>query len=345
MRAISLFTGAGGMDVGFKNAGFNVVAANELDAHACETYRANHPHTKLFEGCFEQHALNLFKFKNIDVVFGGPPCQGFSVAGKMSVDDPRSELVFSFCTTVAQVQPKMFVMENVKSLATLSKFETVRVKIMDMFAEAGYVTEVMILNAKTFGVPQSRERAFFVGVKDGLKPPLLKHLNKHMKNAPTVRDILTLLGKPSLSTNQIASKSPIVPAKNPVLRRSPYSGMMFNGQGRPMNPDAPANTLVASMSGNRTPIIDDACLHDGVSPWVANYHQHLMRGGAPLPSTVNPSRLRRLTITEAALLQTFPPNYTFRGPNSKVYSQIGNAVPCLLANAVAEYVKTTLVES
>jgi len=127
MRAISLFSGAGGMDVGFKNAGFEIVAANELDKHACNTFRANHPDTALFAGDIDECGAELNNFENIDVVFGGPPCQGFSVAGKMDPDDPRSKLIFSFCSIVESLQPKAFVMENVKSLGSLAKFEGVPV--------------------------------------------------------------------------------------------------------------------------------------------------------------------------------------------------------------------------
>ena len=115
MKAFSLFSGAGGMDVGFRDAGFQIIAANEMDKHACDTFRANHPDTVLFEGDINEIKANLSKFKGIDVIFGGPPCQGFSVAGKMDPEDPRSKLIFSFCSVIEDVQPKAFVMENVKS--------------------------------------------------------------------------------------------------------------------------------------------------------------------------------------------------------------------------------------
>ena len=95
MKAVSLFSGAGGMDVGFKAAGFEIVAANELDKHACETFRANHPETMLLEGDINNCGADFSAFVGVDVVFGGPPCQGFSVAGKMDPDDPRSKLIFS----------------------------------------------------------------------------------------------------------------------------------------------------------------------------------------------------------------------------------------------------------
>jgi DNA (cytosine-5)-methyltransferase 1 len=118
--------------------------------------------------------------------------------------------------------------------------------------------------------------------------------------------------------------------------------MLFNGQGRPLNPDGWASTLPASMGGNRTPIIDDNHLYLGKESWVEEYHRHLMAGGKPQGMHDVPSYLRRLTINEAALLQTFPEDYVWYGPSSKVYSQIGNAVPCGLAKVVACCVRDTL---
>jgi len=343
MRAISLFSGAGGMDVGFKNAGFDIVAANELDKHACNTFRANHPNTALFEGDIDECGAKLNDFENIDVVFGGPPCQGFSVAGKMDPDDPRSKLIFSFCSIVESLQPKAFVMENVKSLGSLAKFESVRIALIHRLQNAGYTVTIHILNAKDFGVPQSRERVFFIGVKNQFQPIFLANLQKYKKIAPTLRDVLVPLGKPGSKNNKHICNAKVTLATKPILRKSPYAGMLFNGQGRPLNPDGWASTLPASMGGNRTPIIDDNHLYYGDTAWVEGYHDHLTKGGKSQGMHDVPSYLRRLTITEAALLQTFPPNYKFCGPSSRVYSQIGNAVPCRLANIVANSIKDSLI--
>lgn len=342
MKAISLFSGAGGMDVGFKHAGFEIVAANELDKHACNTFRANHPDTALFEGDIDECGAELNNFENIDVVFGGPPCQGFSVAGKMDPDDPRSKLIYSFCSIVESIQPKAFVMENVKSLGSLSKFEGVRTALIHRLQNAGYTVTIHILNAKDFGVPQSRERVFFIGVKNKFQPVFLANLQKYKKIAPTLRDVLIPLGKPGSKNNEHICNAKVTLATKPILRKSPYAGMLFNGQGRPLNPDGWASTLPASMGGNRTPIIDDNHLYHGEAAWVEGYHHHLMKGEKSQGMHDVPSYLRRLTINEAALLQTFPSDYKFCGPNSRVYSQIGNAVPCRLANVVAKCVKNSL---
>ena len=110
----SLFTGAGGMDVGFENAGVNVVFANEIVNEAAETYMANHPHSKMLIGDINDLICTLDNYGKVDIVFGGPPCQGFSVAGKMDPDDERSKLIFTFLDVVEKLQPRAFVMENVK---------------------------------------------------------------------------------------------------------------------------------------------------------------------------------------------------------------------------------------
>lgn len=342
MKAISLFSGAGGMDVGFKAAGFDVIVANEMDKHACETFRTNHPETRLIEGDLDICGEELHSYTGIDVVFGGPPCQGFSVAGKMDPDDPRSKLIFSFCKIVEKVKPKAFVMENVKALGALSKFEEVRAALISRFQKAGYTVTIHILNSKDFGVPQSRERVFFIGVKNKSNPIFKANFRKYLKDAPTLREVLIPLGKPGTKLNDRICNAKVTLAAKPVLRKSPYAGMLFNGQGRPLNPDGWASTLPASMGGNRTPIIDDNHLYLGDDSWVEEYHKHLMSGGKPQGMHDAPSYLRRLTINEAALLQTFPKNYIWCGPSSKVYSQIGNAVPCDLAKAVASCVKDSL---
>ena len=157
-----------------------------------------------------------------------------------------------------------------------------------------------------------------------------------------LREILIPLGRPGTENNNRVCNAKITLAAKPVLRKSPYAGMLFNGQGRPLNPDGWASTLPASMGGNRTPIIDNNHLYFGAESWVENYHRHLMAGGNPYGMYDAPSYLRRLTIDEAALLQTFPTDYVFCGPSSKVYSQIGNAVPCDLAYVVAKSVAASL---
>ena len=132
----------------------------------------------------------------------------------------------------------------------------------------------------------------------------------------------------------------ITPAKKPVLRRSPYAGMLFNGQGRPLNLAAPAPTLAATMGGNRTPIVDQETLESGEDSWVVGYHRHLWSGRAPYKRI--PKRLRRLTVEEAAAIQTFPRDMAWAGRVGSQFKQIGNAVPPRLAFHVALAVREAL---
>ncbi|MBU0592367.1 MAG: DNA cytosine methyltransferase [Gammaproteobacteria bacterium] len=342
LTAVSLFSGAGGMDVGFERAGFTILAGNELDTYACKTYRLNHPKSKLHEGDINEHMDRLAAYRNVDVVFGGPPCQGFSVAGKMNPNDPRSKLVFSFAKVVAALRPRVFVMENVKALASLEKFQKIREELFRQFSELGYSVSMNILNAKDYGSAQNRERVFFVGSRDVKQGTKLSTLLPYKQKALSVRDIIQHLGAAGSETNPRICKAKITLAARPILRKSPYAGMLFNGQGRPLNPDGWSSTLPASMGGNRTPIIDEHHLYDYKESWVEQHHASLMKGQSSALGLVVPGHLRRLTIDEAALLQGFPADYQFAGPQSKVYCQIGNAVPCTLAEAVASAVRDLL---
>jgi DNA (cytosine-5)-methyltransferase 1 len=343
MKAVSLFCGAGGMDVGVQNAGFKIVAANELDAYACKTYRENHKDTILYEGDIENNFDAIGTHKNIDLVFGGPPCQGFSIAGKMNPDDPRSKLVFSFCNVIERVMPKAFIMENVKALGSLEKFKPIRENIFERMLSKGYTMSMVILNAKDFGVPQSRERVFIIGVYGESKQITYSDFECKKEKAISLRESIIHLGPAGSERNSRVTKAKITLAKKPVLRKSPYAGMLFNGQGRPLNPDAWSSTLPASMGGNRTPIIDENHLYNNMSSWVETYHRSLIEGSRQAKYGNAPKQLRRLTIDEAIVLQTFPENYIFIGPQSKIFSQIGNAVPCKLAQVVAEVVKLRIL--
>jgi DNA (cytosine-5)-methyltransferase 1 len=337
LSGLSLFSGAGGMDVGFVRAGIQVVGANEIDRDACLTYAANHPGVTLQPGDLNQQLDAMRRFEGVDLVFGGPPCQGFSVAGKMDPDDPRSQLLWAFMQVVALTRPRAFVCENVKALAVLDKWAAMRQRLLQLVDDLGYRYHLAVLNAADFGVPQSRERMFLIGFRDVADiDDLALQFEPYRQPAPTVRDILLPLGLAGSAQNQRICHAKVTIARNPVMRRSPYAGMLFNGQGRPLNPDGYSCALHASMGGNKTPIIDQDHCYFGQDSWVEWYHGHLRQGGNPLATA--PKRLRRLTIDEAIRIQTFPPDYQFMGSQSSIYKQIGNAVPCDLAQVVATVV-------
>jgi DNA (cytosine-5)-methyltransferase 1 len=339
LRGISLFTGAGGMDVGFTNAGIQVIVANELVPYACDTYAANHPETKLLRGDINDY-MDSFVEGDADVIFGGPPCQGFSVAGKMNPDDERSQLIWSYLDVVERVRPQVFVMENVKALGVLEKWKHIRENFLNRARSMGYCCNFFILNAAEFGVSQNRERVFFIG---SLKPyntiAFQKVLDSYKEKPKTLRQLFATLPPAGSDGNPLTCTAKISLAAKPVMRRSPYAGMIFNGMGRPLNLEAVSTTLPASMGGNKTPIVDSNLLADPSSfDWVSEYHAKLLKGSEEAHFAPAPEQLRRLTIVESAAIQSFPSDYKFCGTKSAVYTQIGNAVPCKLAQCVAEAV-------
>jgi len=256
----------------------------------------------------------------------------------MDPNDPRSRHVWDFIEVVALAEPQAFVMENVKALAINRRFETIRSGLFEAAHRLGYRTELFLLNASHFGVPQQRERMFFVGIRDGYPVAPRPHTQD---NPPTVRGVLSTLPDYGTPGNDSICAAKITAAQNPVMRKSPYAGMLFNGQGRALNLDRPSATLPASMGGNRTPIIDQQTLLNPASRnWVEDYHHSLIQGG-PIANEV-PSRMRRLTVEEAAALQTFPHEMQFHGSQCSKFKQIGNAVPSALARSVAESINEAL---
>lgn len=350
---VSLYSGAGGLDLGFARAGFTPVFANDIAPYAVQTYNKLHlvrdpewrEAASRFEGhsavCGDVGAAGASLTEGMaDLVIGGPPCQGFSVAGRMDPNDPRSRHVFDFLGLVARVKPRAFVMENVAALARNSRWTGI-IETLKSTAALDYKVELVVLNASHWGVPQNRERMFLVGVpRNG--PDFSMPEPPTLDTPPTVRSALSALPRAGEPGNDSLCAAKISLAKSPVLRYSPYSGMMFNGQGRAIALDRPAPTLPATMGGNRTPIVDEGDLYDGEPPWAVWYHRRLfVEGKRPLSKLPPEARLRRLTVEEAAAIQTFPNDIPWQGPQSAIFRQIGNAVPPRLASAVASAVAKT----
>ncbi|WIB69584.1 DNA cytosine methyltransferase [Curtobacterium sp. MCBD17_026] len=346
---ISLYAGAGGLDIGFSLAGFKPVWVNELDANAAQTHRSalgvlakQMPHLDTAQYDEVVGDLSLLdddlvpKKGAADLIIGGPPCQGFSVGGKMDPLDPRSRHVFKFLDIVARVQPKAFVLENVKALYSNRRWAGTRAALERRGRGLGYKIRTILLNAADYGVPQSRERMFMIGVRQDLPAPVVP-VPTTSEGKLTVRDALSQLPPFGSVGNDTFCVAQIKAAKVPVLRKSPYAGMLFNGAGRPLNLDSPSGTLPATMGGNRTPIIDQDWLEGKTTTsWVVGHHSTRLNNEA---HEEVPGSLRRLTVEEAAALQTFPLAMTWHGPVSSQFRQIGNAVPPRLALAVAQMLR------
>lgn len=334
---ISLFSGAGGMDIGFLNAGFQIIWANDIDKDACNSYKINiGDHITLAS----INNIDLSLIPDADVVIGGPPCQGFSVAGKMDLSDPRSQLIWSFYTVVKTKMPKVFVMENVAALARLDKFKKIRNELFKRYYELGYYIEYKVLNSKDYGVAQKRERMILIGTR----LPYAIQFPDANKNIVSTRDILSNLPAQGIGINTGICNAKITIAQNPIYRKSPYAGMLFNGLGRPINLDEPAQTLPASMGGNKTPIIETNLLHDITSTsWVKEHHKLVeSKTYFDAYSIEVPEYIRRITVREAARIQSFPDSYEFSGSQSQQYKQIGNAVPPLFAYHIAQSVRNSM---
>jgi DNA (cytosine-5)-methyltransferase 1 len=227
-------------------------------------------------------------------------------------------------------------MENVKNLYENERWASLREDLQAAAHLLGYSTRMMLLNSADFGVPQTRERMFFVGLRGNVTIPKMNVPINPRK--VSVRHALGELPHYGESGNNSSCTAKITTAAKPILRKSPYAGMMFNGAGRPLDLVRPCTTLPASMGGNRTPIIEQNVLDGDDDSWVRWYHSHLKSGGAPIPfENPVPDHLRRLTVEEAAVLQGFPIGMKFSGPVSAQFRQIGNSVAPPVAEAVADY--------
>jgi DNA (cytosine-5)-methyltransferase 1 len=339
-KVVSLFSGAGGLDVGFVGAGFQILWANDFDRDSCETYRRNigdHIHEA------SVYELNYSSIPQTDVLIGGPPCQGFSVAGKMDLEDNRNDLVWEYFNIVEKVKPKIFLFENVRALGKLQKFSNFRKMIFSRISDIGYRAESKILNSKNYETPQSRERFFIIGVDKDLTK-LNPIFPEPFLNEITSKEALIDLIYSADNNDHAPAK--ITLAANPILRKSPYAGNIFNGMGRPINLNRPSPTLAASMGGNKTPIIELSQFKENPpESWVELMHAKIKNGYKFDPYEIEvPSDLRRITVKEAARLQTFPDNYDFAGARTSKYRQIGNAVPCNLGFHLAKSITDSLDE-
>ena len=341
LKTLSLFSGAGGLDLGWSRVMGEVAVACEMNTHAAATLARAMPkcevHCRDVMGLLPELSPGDF-----EALIGGPPCQGYSVAGKMDPNDPRSRHVASFMTAAERIRPRVLLMENVDALAALAKWRGALDDVMEWARRLGYGVHVEILNARDFGVPQNRKRMFLFGLlgssDERVSEACKRVLAEVARPGGTVREVLTRFGPAGTEANPHTCTALITYARNPILRPSAYAGMMFNGAGRPLRLDAPSPTLAASAGGNKTHFVDEDEAFRGSASFVEAYHAEL-RGGAPSRTGLLPARLRRLTLRESAFIQSFPDDYPFMGGMISTYRQIGNAVPPLLGQAVSECVR------
>ena len=330
---IDLFSGAGGLLRGFIDAGFIPEFSVEMWKPAIETHKHNYPTVPIIEDdirIIPNKKIEKYREK-VDVIVGGPPCQGFSTIGKRLVKDPRNELVFEFIRFVEIIKPKVFLMENVKGLLSSDGGKT-KEAIINEFKAIGYNVISKVLCAADYGVPQLRNRVFFLGVRVDLAIlPSFPEKTRDKTDYETVgKAIMDLVGKENTVPNHVPMKHNAI-----VEERIKY---IKEGEGIPSE-GLPSGVAFGSRS-------------DFKNNSIKNFSHVYKRLHRAKPSTtmvpghnafpLHPTENRSLTVREAARLQTFPDDVVFYGTRQEQCIQVGNAVPVVLSKRLAEHIKSIL---
>ena len=369
MRVIDLFAGCGGLSLGFELAGFNIPLAIEKDSSAAETYKFNHPNTKVIVDDITKikSVLNFLDVdtNNVDGVIGGPPCQGFSLSGNRDPKDPRNSLFMDFMRIVREVNAKFFIMENVPgllSMKTVSKQNVIDLILTEM-DNSGYNVFYSVLNAAEFSVPQTRKRLFFIGIRKDFPFDILKIEPKGY-----------LFGNKQISIKDAIMDLPQINACEGTERQSYCSEPQnFYQNYCRKNSDFVYNHIAMKHTMRLIERFKQIQFGQSVADVPDEFGQR-KRGNAnelsgkkyaqnnfrPFPDKpsptipasfqsnfVHPYLNRNYTAREGARLQSFPDTYIFKGNRTNMswekdlsqYQQIGNAVPPLLAKHIALQIK------
>ena len=321
LKYIDLFSGAGGFSLGFDNQGFKNVFSIDIEPNFCKTYKHNFSNHQLIEKDIcelsDAEIEYLKDAEKVDVVIGGPPCQGFSIAGNIGrkfVDDPRNRLFKEFVRVVKVIKPKFFVMENVARLYNHNKGET-RKEIINDFEKIGYKVDCKILNSADYGVPQVRKRVIFIGSKENKKIEFpAKEFDKYISVKEALSSYPRLeSGEESSIPNHIAMSH-----SEQMLNKMSY---VTDGGDRNEIP-----VKIRPTSGDVRKYIKYAsdkpsvCV-TGDMRKIFHYEQN-----------------RALTVRELAKLQSFPDDFVFKGNRISQQQQVGNSVPPKMAEAIAKII-------
>ncbi len=330
MKLISLFSGAGGLDLGFKKAGFRTVLANEFDRKICPTFRANFPTVPLIEADIRHISSNDF-MKNIDGIIGGPPCQSWSEGGALrGIEDERGQLFYEYIRVLKSVKPRFFIVENVSGMLAKRHSQAVQ-DFMRLFDEIGFNVSLKLLNANDYDVAEDRKRIFYIGFRKDLgicnfeyPRPLSKKL--------VLRDVIWDLKDnaiPAKENNKTNGNKCIIP--NHEYFVGGFSPI-FMSRNRVRSWDEPAYTVQAS--GRQCQLHPQAPKMVKLDTNI----QEFVKGKEYL--------YRRMTVREVARIQGFPDGFKFIYEDVNYgYKMIGNAVPVELAYHVAKQVREALEKS
>ena len=336
---IDLFSGCGGLSHGLEMAGHKCLLGVDMNKEALQTFAANHHNAAVYHGDIkklsEKKLNELLGGRKIDMVVGGPPCQGFSTVGKGEVEDVRNQLFKEFVRVVRVTQPKIILFENVTGLVA-KKNQAIMQKIFAHFEKLGYNMDARVMSAEEFGVPERRRRAIIVGVKDGeCVFPVATHGARVKK---------------SLMTVEKAFKN--LKAKNgKIYNHDVTMAEVKNKEDRERLKFIPAGSGVRYEHDEKNYL--PKRLHYGINWKTLRENRFRQTRLQRLPLTepsptiltsrtsyYHPVENRYLTPREAAACQSFPNDFVFHGSQTAVFRQIGNAVPPLLARALGEAVKT-----
>jgi DNA (cytosine-5)-methyltransferase 1/site-specific DNA-methyltransferase (adenine-specific) len=349
-KVLDLFCGAGGFSYGMdKNPHFHTVVALDFDEKAAETFKMNMPQAEVLVGditdaSVKQKVTELSKKAGVNMIIGGPPCQGYSMKGKkLGLKDPRNFLFREYLNLVKELKPELFVIENVKGLL-LASSGWFKEEILKAIEELGYVVEYGVLNAADFGVPQARERAIFICSK-GKKISLPKSGNeKHT----TVRDAISDLSylesgegdfEQDYSTQALSEYQKLMRKGSKKLYNHKASNhkQVAIEKLKLIPPEQGKEFLPSEMHGNQKFKTTWGRLKwDDVSPTIDTRFDASSNG-----TNNHPYLNRAITPREAARIQSFDDNFIFYGSKVYVRRQIGNAVPPLLAKAIADQIAAT----
>lgn len=324
MKVISLFSGAGGLDLGFEKAGFEIVVANEFDKTIWATYEKNHT-AKLIKGDIRN--IKTDELPECDGIIGGPPCQSWSEAGRLrGINDPRGQLFYEYIRILKDKKPKFFLAENVKGMMAKRHNEAVE-NIIEQFQDAGYDVFIKLMNAADYGVAQDRKRVFYIGFRKDLNIDFT--FPDSVKEKKCLKDVIFDL-KDSAIPGQDKNKTN--GAKCKVQNHEYFTGAystIFMSRNRVRSWDEPAFTVQAS--GRQ-------CQLHPQAPKMIKHGENDCRFVEGLESLY-----RRLSVREVARVQGFPDDFEFIYTSlNDGYKMIGNAVPIQLSYILAKQIKAFL---